>query len=68
MKPLAVVYRPQTFEDVVEQDTIKKILQNQIDSGTVKNAYLFCGPAGCGKTSNSYLFARYLNGCNDNIS
>ena len=28
MKPLAVVYRPQTFEDVVEQDTIKKILQN----------------------------------------
>lgn len=68
MKPLAVVYRPQTFEDVVEQDTIKKILQNQIDSGTVKNAYLFCGSAGCGKTTNAYLFARYLNGCNDNIT
>ena len=61
MPTLAVKYRPQTFEDVVEQNVIKAILQNQIDKNMVKNAYLFCGPAGCGKTTNGRLFAKYLN-------
>lgn len=61
MPTLAVKYRPQTFDDVVEQNVIKAILQNQIDKNMVKNAYLFCGPAGCGKTTNGRLFAKYLN-------
>ena len=35
--------------DVVEQNVIKAILQNQINTGDIKNCYLFCGPAGTGK-------------------
>ena len=68
MKPLAVLYRPQTFEDVVEQDIIKKILQNQINTGTIKNAYLFCGGSGTGKTTDAWIFAKHLNKCSDNIT
>ena len=67
MPTLAVKYRPQTFDDVVEQNVIKAILTNQISSGAVKNCYLFCGPPGCGKTSSARLFAKKLNGSKDNI-
>ena len=54
MPTLAVKYRPKTFEDVVEQNVIKAILQNQIKNDNVKNCYLFCGPAGCGKAQPLY--------------
>lgn len=46
---LASKYRPHTFEDIVEQDSIKTILKNQIKSDDLKHAYLFCGSAGTGK-------------------
>ena len=46
---LANKYRPKTFEDVSEQDSIKVILENQIKTNDVKHAYLFCGGAGTGK-------------------
>lgn len=49
MISLANKYRPKTFSDVVEQNVIKAILQNQINTGDIKNCYLFCGPAGTGK-------------------
>ena len=39
-------YRPHRFEDIVEQDSIKTILQNQISTNNLKHAYLFCGSAG----------------------
>lgn len=42
---LAVKYRPKTWDDCVEQDYIKSILQNQIKTGQVKNAYLLTGSA-----------------------
>lgn len=59
---LAVKYRPTTFDDLVEQDSIKKILTNQIESKTFKQAYLFVGPAGCGKTTTARIFANEING------
>lgn len=40
---LANKYRPKTFEDVSEQDSIKTILENQIKNNNLKHAYLFCG-------------------------
>lgn len=60
-KTLAVKYRPTTFDDVTEQSSIKLILQQQLQSNAVKNAYLFCGPAGCGKTTCARIFADAIN-------
>lgn len=59
---LAVKYRPKTFEDVVEQKAIKDILTDQIKTGTFQHSYLFCGPAGCGKTTAARIFANDING------
>ena len=61
MKSLAVKYRPKNWKDVVEQESTKKILQSQIKTGTFKHAYLFTGPAGCGKTTCARIFAREIN-------
>lgn len=58
---LAVKYRPKTFEDVTEQSYIKSILENQIKSNEIKNAYLFCGGAGTGKTTTARIFANEIN-------
>ena len=58
---LAVKYRPKTFDDVVEQEAIKVILLEQIKTNSFKHAYLFCGPAGCGKTTAARIFANELN-------
>ena len=60
-KALAIKYRPHTWEDVVEQGSTKIILQQQLQSGEIKNAYLFCGPAGCGKTTCARIFANDIN-------
>lgn len=61
MKSLAVVYRPQTFDDVVEQDSIKLILSEQLKTNTQKNSYLFTGGAGTGKTTCARIFAKMIN-------
>ena len=58
---LAIKYRPKTFDDVTEQDGIKTILENQLKTGEVKNAYLFCGGAGTGKTTCARIFANAIN-------
>lgn len=60
-KSLAIKYRPSTFDDVVEQDCIKTILMQQLESGETKNAYLFCGGAGTGKTTCARIFANEIN-------
>lgn len=60
-KSLAVKYRPKVFEDLIEQDYIKAILLNQLNTNTTKQAYLFCGPAGDGKTTSARIFANEIN-------
>lgn len=62
MEAFATKYRPQSFDDLVGQDNIKIILQNQIRSGDIRQAYLFCGGAGTGKTTTARIFAREING------
>lgn len=62
MEALATKYRPRTFNDVVCQDNIKKVLTNQLDTGEIKQAYLFCGSAGTGKTTSARIFASDVNG------
>lgn len=58
---LAVRYRPNTFESVVEQVSTKKILQRQLETNTFTNVYLLCGPSGDGKTTIARIFANELN-------
>lgn len=58
---LAVKYRPQTLEEIVSQKSIIKILTKQVQSGLIKNCYLFCGPSGTGKTTTARAFAKLIN-------
>ena len=54
-------YRPRTFDEIVGQDHIVKILRNQIKTGNTAHAYLFCGTRGTGKTSAARIFAKGVN-------
>lgn len=54
-------WRPAAFGDVKGQDHIVQTLKNQIVSGRIGHAYLFCGTRGTGKTSIAKIFARSVN-------
>ncbi len=54
-------FRPTTLDGLVRQEHIVKILANQIETGRVGHAYLFCGPRGTGKTSTAKIFAKAIN-------
>jgi len=62
--PLFRKYRPQSFADVVGQESLVKALSNAIELNRIANAYLFCGPRGTGKTSTARIFAKSLNCAN----
>ena len=55
------MFRPTTLDDVVRQEHIVTVLKNQINTGKVGHAYLFCGPRGTGKTSIAKIFAAAIN-------
>ncbi len=54
-------WRPMVFEDIVGQGHITKTLKNQILSGKISHAYLFCGTRGTGKTTCAKVFSRAVN-------
>jgi DNA polymerase III subunit gamma/tau len=58
---LARKYRPQTFEQVIEQGHITRTLVNAISSGRVAHAILFSGPRGTGKTTVARILAKAMN-------
>ena len=58
---LAIKYRPSKFDDVIGQPFIVNILKKQLETKSWKNAYLFCGAHGCGKTTCARIFANELN-------
>src|SRR5439155_23746627 len=54
-------YRPQGFDDVVGQEPVVRTLRNAVSAGNVRQAYLFAGPRGTGKTSLARILAKALN-------
>ena len=54
-------YRPDSFENIVDQDYIITILNNSIKNNKISHAYIFSGPRGTGKTSTAKVFAKAVN-------
>ncbi len=54
-------YRPRTFAEVVGQEAVVRTLTNAIEQGKVRQAYLFAGPRGTGKTSLARILAKSVN-------
>ena len=64
-KALYRSFRPETFDSLIGQEHIVRILKSQIKSGTVGHAYIFCGTRGTGKTTTARLLAKALNCTSD---
>jgi len=64
---LARKWRPQKFEDVVNQKHVVLTLQNALKTKRLANAYLFTGPRGIGKTTIARILAKAIN-CDQGIS
>ncbi len=54
-------FRPTTFDEVKGQDHIVTTLKNQIRTGRIGHAYLFCGTRGTGKTTVAKILAKAVN-------
>ena len=65
MESLSLKYRPQTFEDVVEQGITTKMLRKMVADGNYPHAILLTGPSGCGKTTLARILARQINNVTD---
>ncbi len=60
-EPLHHKYRPQTFADLVGQETIATTLGNAMKTQRIAPAYLLTGARGTGKTSTARIMAKSLN-------
>ncbi len=58
---LTLKYRPQSFDELLVQDHVKRTLTRAIEQQRFANAYLFAGPRGVGKTTTARLLAKSLN-------
>ncbi len=64
---LARKWRPRTFQAMVGQEHILRMLTNALDNQRLHHAYLFTGTRGVGKTTLARIFAKCLN-CENGIS
>ncbi len=58
---LARKWRPQTFDEMIGQEPVCRILKNAITHNKVSHAYIFSGPRGVGKTSTARILSKALN-------
>jgi DNA polymerase-3 subunit gamma/tau len=58
---LTVKYRPQTFAEVVGQDTVRAILSRAAETDAIAPAYMFSGTRGVGKTTLARVLAKAVN-------
>jgi DNA polymerase III subunit gamma/tau len=58
---IARKFRPQSFDQMVGQEAIRRTIENSIKSGRIHHAYLFTGARGVGKTTTARILAKALN-------
>ena len=58
---LARKYRPQSFAELIGQDTLVRTLTNAIRTGRLAHAYVLTGVRGVGKTTTARIIAKALN-------
>ena len=58
---LARKYRPTSFDEVIGQDHVVRVIKNSIEQERVHQAFLFSGTRGVGKTTIARLLAKCLN-------
>lgn len=62
---LATIYRPDDWSSVVAQQSIVKVLEEQIKNNKLSNLYLLTGASGCGKTTIARIFGKKINNNTD---
>ncbi len=58
---LARKYRPTSFNDLIGQEAMVRILRNAFATGRVAHAFMLTGVRGVGKTTTARIIARALN-------